>query len=134
MRGGLWALWDVLDKRYPEKVRMDKKGEALDAIFKLRPYKQEYTLAYTGRGRPVFTKAASLQIIFDSIISKLISPASRNDGDSSSLNFVGPQQGFVQILRQTGLIRNPHSVRAPPVEPIRMDDLGLRFDGHGNLR
>ena len=63
--GGLALLWETLDTRFPEKAKLDLKGEAMDNIFRLAPTKDETAASYVGRGRNIFTQAASRAVILD---------------------------------------------------------------------
>ena len=56
-RGGLQRVWECLEERFPLKQIMNRKGESLDAVFKIKPTRGETAGGYIGRLRGVFTTA-----------------------------------------------------------------------------
>ena len=54
--GGYDMVWAALNERFPAKVDIDLKGEALDAVFRLRALQGEESLKYVGRARQVFSR------------------------------------------------------------------------------
>ena len=62
--GGYELVWAALNERFPAKVDIDLKGEALDSVFRLRALSGEESLKYVGRARQVFTRCTALLIAF----------------------------------------------------------------------
>ena len=62
--GGLQRVWDCLEERFPLKQIMNRKGEALDAVFKIKPNRGETAGGYIGRARGIFTRAKTLGLHF----------------------------------------------------------------------
>ena len=63
-RGGLQRVWECLEERFPLKQIMNRKGESLDAVFKIKPVRGETAGGYIGRARGVFTRAKALGLLF----------------------------------------------------------------------
>ena len=116
-QGGYDRVWKALNERFPAKVDIDLKGEALDSVFRLRALPGEESLKYVGRARQVFSRCTALLIAFSGEIQGFIMLRATRMADEQQALCLSLAKGSWEVAAIAVAIRSAFPGKLP--EPAK---------------